>query len=120
MELPAVGFKVVDAAWKQACAKGDMNGAKLSVEELAGNVGELDLRYGKLDALFGQVAPEGRKGGVAVFTCGEANENGGERREITGLNIAEQSVLLNFSGDLRDRYRPCSLYCVPARKGGKS
>lgn len=50
---------------------------------------------GKLDALFRQTAPDESEGGVKVFFCAEANCRGGKMGDLTGLDPAEQSVLLH-------------------------
>lgn len=56
--------------------------------------------HGKLDALFGKVAPDAGKGGIAVLACREANGSRSATRDLTGLDVAEQSVLLGILDEM--------------------
>lgn len=100
IELLSVGLDVVDIACEQACAKGNKGGAKLFVEEHDSKVGGRGIRHGKIDALFGQVESDANEGGLALLACGEADGNGGETRDLTGSNVAEQSMLLYVPGEI--------------------
>lgn len=100
IKLLAVGLEVVDAACKQTCAKGDKGGAQLFAEGHVGRVGRHEICIGELQILFGQAAPDARRGVVAASTCGEASGNGDETRNLTGIDVAEQSVLRDVSDEI--------------------
>lgn len=47
-----------------------------------------------------QARPDAAEDGVAVFCCGEANGSGDEKRDLTELKVAEQSVLQGVLGEV--------------------
>lgn len=96
----AVFKEVLGSVCSQKCAKADKGNAVLSAERPVGKVGEHEICHGMRDALFGQVRTEASKDGLAVFVCGEASGDGCNKRVLTAVHVAEQSVLLIRLGEI--------------------
>lgn len=119
VELMAVGIKVADLAdvgCEQPSTKGNKGCAKRFVEGEINRVGEREIGRGKLEAFFGHVGPDASEGGVAVFACSEANGNGCKTKDLTGLDVAEQSVLLVVSGEICENNVAHDLYAPVLRE----
>lgn len=100
IELLRVGLKVVDAACKQARVEGNKRSGNLFDERQANRVEEHELGYTKLESLLGRFASGATEGSAAVSSCGETKCNGGEMGDLTGLDVGEQYVLPDVSGDI--------------------
>lgn len=98
--LMAVDLNVLDAAREHTCANGDKCCAKTVFEEDAGRLERREICHGKLDALSRQIAPDASEGRVSVLVCDEANGDGGETENLTRLDVAEQSAMLNAPGEI--------------------
>lgn len=94
------GLEIVNAACKQACAKDNKECSKHFLERDLGMVEEHEIGCSIPDALVGQLAQDEGERGALVLTCGEASGNSGETGGLTGLDVAEQSVLLNIHGEI--------------------
>lgn len=94
-----VCVELLDAACKQVCAKGDKDGVKLFVERNLDKTRWHEICRNMLDALFGYIAVDASEGSVAVFACAEDSGNGRERADLTGLDVGDQSVLLQVPGE---------------------
>lgn len=81
-----------------------MSGGKLFGKKYVGKVGKHAMCHGKLEVLFRHVASDPSEGGVAVFACSEANGNGGKTSDLTEVDVAGQSVLLNVPGEICENY----------------
>lgn len=99
-ELIVVGDKVMEVDSRYPCAKNSKCGAKIFVREDTGRVKEHDICHSRLDASYTQIAYGASRSSAAVFACGESSRNFGKTGDLTGLDVAEQFLLLNFFGEV--------------------
>lgn len=109
-ELMADGIEVVDVACTQARTKGNRDSEKRFVERHGNKVSGHEVCHAKLNASFGQVAPEASKGGIALIACGQTNSNGGKTEDFTELEVGEHYVLLDVLGEICESDVASALY----------
>lgn len=102
---------------KGGCAKDGKDGAKLFVQRSFGKIEGHEKGHGKLEILIGKLKLDASEGGVAVLACDEASDSGGEKKALTGIDAAKQSVLLNVSDDICRINVVHFLYVLVLRKG---
>lgn len=73
--------------------------------------------HGSLDAMSKQAMPVAAENSVAVFAYGEASDNGGETKDLTGFDVIEPSVLLDVPGAICETIISHMLYVAVLRDG---